>query len=56
MIKNWDKLKDDATREAVRSWSKLTTVTINDDGLYMLDIMTCPATPGAYIKEINEED
>lgn len=49
-IKNWDKLKTDADREFVRVWSEITTVTINDYGLYMLDMIPSPATPDAFIK------
>lgn len=48
-IKNWDKLKTDADRESVKLWSQITTVTINGDGRYMLDIIPHPATPGAYL-------
>lgn len=41
-IKNWDKLKSDGDREAVLDWSKITTVTINDDGLYIMDLISMP--------------
>lgn len=53
-IKNWDKLKTDSDREFVRNWSEITTVTINDEGLFMLDIIPYPATPEAYIFKYEE--
>ena len=43
-IKNFDKLKTEEDRKFVETWSKITTVTINDDGFYMLDIIPHPAT------------
>ncbi len=53
-IKNWDKLKTDGDRRFVKCWSKITTVTINDDGVYMLDIIPYPATPNAYLYKTEE--
>ena len=51
-IKNWDKLSDEH-KEFVRVWSQITDVYINDDGLYILAPVPCPATPNAYMfKEI----
>ena len=41
-IKNFDKLKTEEDRKFVETWSKITTVTINNDGLYMLDIIPYP--------------
>ena len=41
-IKNFDKLKTEEDRKFVETWSKTTTVTINDDGFYMLDIIPYP--------------
>jgi hypothetical protein len=41
-IKNFDKLKSDQDREFVKAWSKITTVTINDEGFYMLDLIPEP--------------
>jgi len=53
-LKNWDKLTV-SQQDGVRHWFKITTVTINDDGLYMLDIIPYPATPNAYLRK-NEND
>ena len=52
-IKNWDKLKTEADKNFVRSWSKFTTFTINDDGYYMMDLIAYPATPNAIMKKNN---
>ena len=41
-IKNFDKLKTEEDRKFVETWSKITTVTINSDGLYMLDMIPHP--------------
>lgn len=49
-IKNWDKLKTESARYAVISWSKITTVTINEDGRYMLDLITQPGFSKAKLK------
>lgn len=48
-IKNFDKLKTEEDREFVRTWSKITTITINNDGFYMLDIITEPGFSDAKI-------
>jgi len=49
-IKNFDKLKTEEDSEFVRTWSKITTITINDDGFYMLDIIPEPGFSDAKIK------
>ena len=41
-MKNWNKLKTEADRNYVRTWSKITTVTINDEGLYICDMVADP--------------
>jgi len=48
-IKNWNKLRSDADRDSVRLWSKITTVTINDEGFFMMDLIPRPATPNAHM-------
>lgn len=48
-IPNWDKLPDEASRNFVRTASERTSVTINDDGLFMIDLMSYPSTPGAFL-------
>ena len=48
-IKNWDKLRTDAHRDIVRYWSQITTVTINNDGFYMLDLIPEPGFSEAKI-------
>jgi len=47
-IKNWDKVPEDL-KDTVRWWSKITTVTINDDGLFMLDLIPYPGFSEAVI-------
>jgi hypothetical protein len=49
-IKNFDKLKTEEDRESVRTWSKITTITINDDGIYMLDLIPYPGFSDAKLK------
>jgi len=49
-IPNWDKLPNDCSRNAVRIWNQISTVTINDDGFFMVDFIPNPATPDAHIK------
>lgn len=51
-IKNWDKLKTDSERESVMFWSKITTVTINDDGCYMMDMIPEPGFKEAKLENI----
>ena len=51
-IKNWDKLRTDAHRDIIRYWSQITTVTINNDGFYMLDLIP---TPGFSEAKINSK-
>lgn len=46
-IKNFDKLKTEEDRKFVETWSKITTVTINNDGLYILDIIPYPGVSDA---------
>lgn len=49
--KNWDKL-DKYGREGVRSAHACGfTVTINDDGLYIIDLKLFPSTPNAHLKK-----
>jgi len=48
-IKNWDKLRTDADRKAILFWSKITTVTINDDGCYFIDLISTPAFKDAHL-------
>lgn len=50
-IKNFDKLKTEEDKEFVRVWSKITTVTINDDGIYMLDMIPHPILTDAKMLE-----
>lgn len=50
-IENFDKLKTDADRDLVERFSQHTTVTINDEGFYTLDILPYTATPNAYLFE-----
>jgi hypothetical protein len=50
-IKNFDKLKTEEDREFVKTWSKITTVTINNDGLYMLDMIPYPGFSDAKMIE-----
>lgn len=52
-IKNFDKLKTEEDREFVKTWSKITTVTINSDGLYMLDMIPDPGFSDAKMIENN---
>ena len=47
-IKNWDKL-DPEDKECVRHWAQITTVTINDDGIWMLDMIPEPGFKDAKI-------
>jgi hypothetical protein len=54
-IKNFDKLRTDSDRQFVKAWSKITTVTINDSGLYMLDMIPDPGFSGAYMVEHVEQ-
>ena len=46
-IKNFNKLKTQLERKTVLAWSKITTVTINDDGIYVLDLIYPPSFSGA---------
>ena len=50
-IKNFDKLKTEEDREFVKTWSKITTVTINSHGLYMLDMIPDPGFSDAKMIE-----
>lgn len=55
-LKNWDKISPDS-QDIVRFWCQITTVTINDDGLFMLDLIPYPATPNAYMfKDLKNND
>ena len=54
-IPNWDKLETDSGRNIVRAWSKLTTVTIYDNGLYIMYLITDPGFKDAYLKNNIEE-
>ena len=45
-LENLDKVPE-GLRDSVIDWSKITTVTINDDGLFMLDIKPDPGFSGA---------
>jgi hypothetical protein len=57
-IKNFDKLKTEADREFVIAWSKITTVTINNDGFYILDMILTPGFSDAndrYERDRKEE-
>jgi len=55
-IKNWDKLKSVEEKKILIFWSKITTVTINDDGIWMLDMIPFPATPNAHMFKIKENE
>lgn len=49
-IKNFDKLKTEEERKIVLYWSELTNVTINDDGLFIVDSITTPGFKDAKIQ------
>ena len=58
-LENWDKVKSEYTKEGIRSAIKCGHwVTINDDGLYMIDLIPDPGFSGAYmiVKEENKEN
>jgi len=54
-IKNFDKLKTEEDKEFVRTWSKITTVTINNDGFYMLDMIPDPGFSDAKMLTKDEQ-
>ena len=54
-IKNFDKLKTEEDKEFVRTWSKITTVTINKDGFYMLDMIPDPGFSDAKMLTKDEQ-
>jgi hypothetical protein len=51
-IKNWDKLSP-YDKEFLKTWAQITTVTINDDGIWMLDIISDPGFSEAKLHDIN---
>lgn len=54
-IKNFDKLKTEEDKKFVRTWSKITTVTINNDGFYMLDMIPDPGFSDAKMLTKDEQ-
>ena len=53
-IKNFDKLKSEYDKDFVKNWSKITTITINDDGRFMIDLIPEPGFSEAKLKKIGD--